>query len=101
MKTTIMKVIVVAALSLSGAALSAEEAKGRIQIPAAQPAAPASAVPPAPTAKPAAPAPAQEPQPEAKPPAPAKAKPPRSKTLDLRHCLDLKTDAEIAKCAGE
>ena len=100
MKTTIMNLIVVAALSFSGAALSAEEAKGRIQPPAAQPAAPASAVP-APTAKPAAPAPVQEPQPEAKPSAPAKAKPPRSKTLDLRHCLDLETDAAVAKCAGE
>jgi hypothetical protein len=25
----------------------------------------------------------------------------RPKNLDLRHCLDLKTDAAIAKCAGE
>lgn len=96
MKTTIMNLIVVSALSFSGAALSAEEAKGKIQ-PAAQPAAPVSAVPPTT----AAPAPVQEPQPEAKPSAPAKAKPPRPKNLDLRHCLDFKTDAEIAKCAGE
>ena len=101
MKTTIANLIVVAALSFSGAALSAEEAKGKMQPPAAQPAAPASAVPPAPTAKLAAPAPVQEPQPEAKPSAPAKAKPPRSKTLDLRHCLDLESNAEITKCAGE
>jgi hypothetical protein len=28
-------------------------------------------------------------------------KPPRPKNLDLRHCLDLETDAAIAKCAGE
>ncbi len=32
---------------------------------------------------------------------PAVAKPVRPKNLDLRHCLDLKTNAEIAKCAGE
>lgn len=31
----------------------------------------------------------------------AKAKPGRSHDLDLRHCLDLPTYAEIAKCAGE
>ncbi|WP_435627458.1 hypothetical protein [Candidatus Ferrigenium straubiae] len=92
MKTTIANLIVVAALSFSGAALSAEEAKGKIQPPVAQPAA---------TAKPAAPAPVQEPQPEAKPSTPAKAKSSRSKNLDLRHCLELENDAAIAKCAGE
>jgi len=27
--------------------------------------------------------------------------PPRPKNLDLRHCLELETDAAIAKCAGE
>ena len=32
---------------------------------------------------------------------PAVDKPVRPKNLDLRHCLDLKTDAAIAKCAGE
>lgn len=95
MKTTIMKVIVVTALSFSGTALAAEETRGKIQTPATQPAAPASAVPPAPVL---------EPQPAPKPSAPgkaAKAKPPRSKSLDLRHCLDLETNAAIAKCAGE
>ena len=30
-----------------------------------------------------------------------KNKPPRPKNLDLRYCLELKTDAAIAKCAGE
>ena len=95
MRTTIMKAIVVAALSFSGVAFSAEGAKDRTQPPAAQPAAPSSAVPLASTA---APAPAREAQPA---PKPAKAKPPHPKNLDLRHCLDLKTDAEIAKCAGE
>lgn len=32
---------------------------------------------------------------------PAAEKPARSKNLDLRYCLDLETDAAIAKCAGE
>jgi hypothetical protein len=32
---------------------------------------------------------------------PAVDKPVRPKNLDLRHCLELKTDAAIAKCAGE
>lgn len=39
--------------------------------------------------------------PQAMKPAKAKSKPPRPKNLDLRYCLELKTDAEIAKCAGE
>lgn len=90
MKTTIMNVIVVAALSFNGAALAAAETAGKVQAPAAQP--PALAVPPAA---------AQASQPAAKPSIPAKAKKTRPKNLDLRHCLDLKTDAEIAKCAGE
>ncbi len=88
MKTTIMNVIVVAALSFSGASLAAAETAGKVQSPA-------SAVPPAP---------AQASQPAVKPSVPvkpAKAKKRRSQNLDLRHCLDLKTDAEIAKCAGE
>jgi hypothetical protein len=32
---------------------------------------------------------------------PAAEKPARPKNLDLRYCLDLETDAAIAKCAGE
>lgn len=95
MKTTIVNLIVVTALSFSGAALAAGETGSKVQPAAAKPAAPASAVPPAPV---------QSPQPAAKTTAPAKpaeAKPPRSKTLDLRHCLDLENDAAIAKCAGE
>ena len=39
--------------------------------------------------------------PPAMKPAKTESRPPRPKNLDLRHCLDLKTDAEIAKCAGE
>jgi hypothetical protein len=31
----------------------------------------------------------------------ATSKPERAKDLDLRHCLELGTNAEIAKCAGE
>jgi len=61
---------------------------------------PAASVPPVAVA-------ARVPQPAMKP-APAKVtgkpaidKPMKPKNLDLRHCLDLKTDAEIAKCAGE
>jgi hypothetical protein len=92
MKTTIVNVIVVAALSFSGAVLAAAEMEGKIQPSAAQQAAavpPASAQAPQSAVKPAAPA------------KPAKAKKVRPKNLDLRHCLDLETDAEIAKCAGE
>lgn len=95
MKTTIVNLIVVTALSFSGAALAAGETGDKAQSPAAKAATPVSAVPPAPV---------QAPQPAAKPTAPAKpaeAKPPRSKTLDLRHCLDMENDAAIAKCAGE
>ena len=113
MKNTIMNVIVVTALSFSGAALAAEQTGGKIQTPAVKPVVPASAVPP--VAKPAvtavAPAaaakpatPALQPEPALKPStpaAPAKAKPVRSKKRDLRHCLDLKTNAAIARCAGE
>jgi hypothetical protein len=52
----------------------------------------------------AAPATAENTQPPAKPAKlhkRAKAKHGRSHDLDLRHCLDLKTNAEIAECAGE
>jgi hypothetical protein len=52
-------------------------------------------------AKPAQPMPVAAVAPPAMKPAKAESKPPRPKNLDLRHCLDLKTDAEIAKCAGE
>jgi hypothetical protein len=86
MKTSITTLIVVAALSFSDAALAAEKMENEAQ-PAAET-----------TAEPAPPA--QAPQPAVKSPTPAKGKP-RPKNLDLRHCLELKTDAEIAKCAGE
>ncbi len=85
MKATITRLIVVAALSFSYAALAAEETRTESM-------APETAAEPAP--------PAQAPQPAVKSPTPVKGKP-RPKNLDLRHCLELKTDAEIAKCAGE
>ncbi len=84
MKTTITRLIVVAALSFCGASLAAGEMESEPK--------PETAAEPAP--------PAQTPQPAVKSPTPAKGKP-RPKSLDLRHCLELKTDAEIAKCAGE
>lgn len=102
MKTTIMNLIVAMALSFSGVALAAEKMESKAQPLAAKPVTPASAVPPATTA--GSVPPAQAPQPElgpSTPDKPAKAKPARSKSLDLRHCLDLETDAAIAKCAGE
>jgi thiol:disulfide interchange protein DsbA len=48
--------------------------------------------------------PEPKPQPSLKRPAPrkhAKAKQPRPMNLDLRHCLELGSNAAIAKCAGE
>ena len=52
-------------------------------------------------AMPAEPMPVAAVAPPAVKPAKAESKPPRPRNLDLRHCLELKTDAEIAKCAGE
>ena len=103
MKNTIVNLIVVAALLISGAALAAVEMASKAQPPAAQPAA-ASAVPPATAAESIKPAPAKEPQPllqHSTSSKHAKAKPIRSKSLDLRHCLELTSNAAIAKCAGE
>ncbi len=91
MKTTIAKLIVVAALSFSGTALAAEQMKSEeANTPASKPA-----------ASPAAPAVAPKLLSASQEPKPAKARPARSKSLDLRHCLDLKTNAAIAKCARE
>jgi hypothetical protein len=103
MKNTIVKSIVVAALLISGAALAAGETGNKAQPTATQPAA-ASAVPPATAAESIQPAPAKEPQPTLKRSTSskhAKAKPSRSKSLDLRHCLELTSNAAIANCAGE
>lgn len=100
MKKIIVNLAVVTALSLSGAALAAEETKSKVQPPAAT-----SAVPAPPTAAESVPpSPAQEPQPASKRSTsskPAKAKAGRSKSRDLTHCLELESNAAIAKCAGE
>ncbi|MGA9665051.1 MAG: hypothetical protein WBQ69_01205 [Gallionella sp.] len=86
-------------------------AKSQAPAPAAtSPAPPASGVAAAP---PAAPVPDQATQPPLKlsssintgkktqPSKPQSEKPIRPKDQDLRHCLELETDAAIAKCAGE
>ncbi|HSM99359.1 MAG TPA: hypothetical protein VLS47_10135 [Gallionella sp.] len=75
-------------------------------------AAPVASAPAAPVAAPPQPAPvattppveAFEPtmQPAMKPaPVMTAGKPERPRNLDLRHCLELETNAAIAKCAGE
>lgn len=86
MKTTITSLIVVAAWSFSNAMLAAGEMESKAQ--------------PVPETTTEQAAPTHAPQSAVKSPTPAKGKP-RPKNLDLRHCLDLKTDAEITKCAGE
>lgn len=101
MNNMVKNLIVVTAFSFSIAANAAEEVAGK-EAAAPQPVA-ASAVQPAPAAAPAL-APVQKP--EASPVRstagkPAKARGVRSKSLDLRHCLDLDSNAAIAKCAGE
>jgi uncharacterized iron-regulated membrane protein len=104
MKNTIVNLLVVAALSFSGAALAAVETESKAQPPAAQPVAAASQVPPATAAESTTPAPAQKPQPALKRSTSSKhatAKTIRSKSLDLRHCLELENNAAIANCAGE
>ena len=110
MKNTIINLVVVTALSFSGAALAAGETGSKAQPPAAaKPATPASVTPPpasaVPTTTTAGSAPsAQASQPAAKPSTPeehATTKPARPKNLDLRHCLDLEGNTAIAKCAGE
>lgn len=103
MKSTIVDLIVVAALSFSGAVLAAGETENKAQPPAAQPVAAASAVPATATGSTPATS-AKESHPAMKHSISgkhAKAKQPRSKNLDLRHCLELESNAAIAKCAGE
>lgn len=105
MKGTIVNLIVVAALSFSAGVPAAEEAGGKAQPAATQPApAAASAVPAATSGESAPPALVEKPLPPAKKSTSGKrhkAKAPRSKSLDLRHCLELDTNAAIARCAGE
>jgi hypothetical protein len=96
MKRTILNLIAAAALLFGWTAQAADET---VQKPPTAASQPAAATPVA-----AAPANAQETMAPAKHPKShkrAKAKLARSHDLDLRHCLDLKTNAEIAECAGE
>ena len=103
MKYANLNLMVLATLCLGSTAFAAEQTAATTSAPATQAApATASAVPPAATAESTA-APAAESQPAMKPSSPkhVKAKGPRSKDLDLRHCLELKTNVEIARCAHE
>lgn len=101
MKYTTVNLMVLVTLCFGGTAFAAEQMAAKTPSPANQPAsAAASAVAPATTTA----APAAEPQPAMKHPSAlkrAKAKGPRSRSLDLRHCLELKTNIEIARCAHE
>ncbi len=89
MKNAIRSVIVLMVLLLSGAAFAVEEPAGKPQPPATQPATAAAQSKTQVEAQPAVPK------------KPMQTKKPRSKSLDLRHCLELENDAAIAKCAGE
>lgn len=99
MKSTILNLIAATTLLFGWTAYAADELTQKTQPSAATPAAPV-ATPPV-TAAPATAQKARPPMKRAKLHKRAKAKPGRSHTLDLRHCLDLKTNAEIAECAGE
>jgi hypothetical protein len=100
MRSTIKNLIVVTALSFSGAALAAGEMASQAQPAPAQPAA-ASTVP-ATVAESTPAAAAKKPQPAMKRSTSGKhAKALHPKNLDLRYCLELETNAAIAKCAGE
>lgn len=101
MKNTIINLIVVAALSICGAAFAAGE-EGSQSRSMAIPAPAASAVPPATVVEPASPAPAEKPQAAAKRTASGKrAAKVRPKDMDLRHCLELDSNPAIARCAHE
>jgi len=97
MKRTILNLIAAAALLFVWTAQAADATVQQTQ--------PATSTAPATTSSvTAAPATAEQTQPPAKQAKShklAKAKFARSHDLDLRHCLDLKTNAEIAECAGE
>ena len=101
MKNTIVSLTVVAALSFTRCAFGAGEVESKTPPPASPPAAAASAV----TAPEAAPAtPEKKAEVVAKPSTSGKrtkARTERPKDLDLRHCLELESNAAIAKCAGE
>jgi len=103
MKNTIINLIVVVALSISGAAFAAGE-EGPQARSTAVPAPAASAVPATTVVESTTAAPAEKPEPAAKPSTSskrAKASAVRPKDLDLRHCLELDNNPAIARCARE
>ncbi len=102
MNNMIANLVVLTALSFSGAALAAGEEASTAPAPAVQPAVTAPATPPT-SAESAPPATAQKPQgtTERSTPRRGKKQKVRPKDLDLRHCLELENNAAIAKCAGE
>jgi hypothetical protein len=104
MKSTIPNLIAVAALLFSWTVQAADVVAPKAQPPATQSVAETTAVPPTaapestPLATPEKPAASMK---HSKRNKRAKANDLHSKSLDLRYCLDLKTNAEIATCAGE
>jgi hypothetical protein len=96
MKRTILNLIAAAALLFGWTAQAADETVQKTPTAASQPAA-ATPVATAPATAQVTKAPAKHSKSHKR----AKAKHARSHDLDLRHCLDLKTNAEIAECAGE
>ena len=105
MKRTILNLIAAAALLFGWAAQAADEMESNTPSPETQPVVETVAVPEATAPVTAPPAPAQETQPPVvNHPNLHKhviAKHGRSHDLDLRDCLDLTTNLDIAKCAGE
>jgi hypothetical protein len=98
MKSTILNLIAVTALLIGWTAQAADEMEGKAT------AAETSAMPTAAAPVTAPLATTQEAQPSPKPAKrhkPPKANQVRSKSLDLRYCLEMESNAEIAKCAGE
>ncbi len=103
MNNMIANLMVLTALSFSGTALAAGEEASKAPAPAVQPGVTAPAAPTT-AAESAPPATAQKPQgttERSTPPKRAGKKKVRPKNLDLRHCLELESNAAIAKCAGE
>ena len=104
MKRTILNLIAAAALLFCWAAQAADEMQSNTPSPETQPVVETVALPEATAPVTAPPALAQETLPPAKHSSSHKhviAKHGRSHDLDLRDCLDLTTNVEIAKCAGE
>jgi hypothetical protein len=91
MKSTILNLIAAVTLLVGWTAQAADD-----MVQQTQPAATASV-----TSTPATSQETRPPVKRAKLHKRAKAKQGRSHDLDLRHCLDLPTNAEIAQCAGE